>query len=316
MSASLSHSEKVMTTPANLTLIPLGKQDSLARLKQRMLDAPTDYVMVINPLDQVVVDDPLTGDVHYLPSLIRTRRALRYVYPVIDYDPLLLSQHNICGSPIIHKDLVPLFPIAAQEPYHGFLVAAMQQGASISLVDGMHQIVDPWPRPEVSGAYHRWFGRFDPAAVQAVAPGLLVVDLADHPMYYLQDTRKDTVEVFHTGCSPQFLDSLKASWVTLTPAAAPQISQTAAYTAWFEGIEEALDDQTLDDLRIALHFPQIEAASPRIVNEYSIEEFTRRLPWECRAVYRGLNSRAWIKRSTGSVPTTGGTYSRVVLRET
>lgn len=311
------------TLPPNLTLIREDPRQprSLSKIKASMTQAPTDYVMVVSLADIVDIPGTLVGDVHYLTTHVATRRQYRHTRPTVAYDPLLLTQYNYMGSPILHRSLIPLFPEAAREPWHTLLVRAQTQGASFSLIPGDHTIVDSWPRPALSGAYAEYRRPFDPEAVMEAVPALLVEEISQQPFYRFRNPLAETVKAFCRGCAPEFLASLVEGGVVIHEVAGFDLTQirasTETYVAWFDGIADVAGKNLLTQLRIGLAFPGVSVVSPQVVTEFTPGSY-RCLPFEVRGIHRGFSSIAWMSRTadlSSTPPTTGCTNSQVILRE-
>jgi hypothetical protein len=304
--------------PNNLTLIreDFQKAGSLTELKAAMGAATTDYVMVAGIRDIVDVSGVLDGDVHYLPTHVATRRAFRYSRPVLAYDPVLLAQFNYMGLPILHRSLIPLVPDTAVEPWHVALVRAQLQGASFSLVAGSHTIIEPWPRPELSGAYAHYHHSLDPAATMEAVPTVLVQEINQQPFYTLRDPRAESFRIFCRNCSNDFIGSLAASNVVVETL--PEFDynrirdSNATYVAWFDGIEGANDDKVLSQLQVGLEFPGVVVISPRVVADLTLE--TYRLP--ANGIFSGLDPAAWMARTRDlgpTLPVAGYTNTQAIL---
>lgn len=308
--------------PLNLTLIreDFQKPRSLFQIRASMLAAPTDYVMVVGKDDIVVVLGDLTGEVHYLATHVATRRAFRYSWPVVAYDPVLLTQFNCLGFPILHKSLVPLFPEAAVEPWHTVMVRAQSAGASFSLVAGDHSIIEPWPRPERSGAYAPYRYSFDPAAVMAAVPTILVEEIDQQSLYTLRDSRADTVKAFCRGCSSEFLGSLTAPGVSVETTTDLDFDRIRAanttYVAWFDGIVAAVSADTLSHMQTGLAFPGVLTTSPHLVADFTPATYHRGAFEPVSGITQGLSPHAWMSRTRDlglTVPTTGYTTGQAIL---
>ena len=310
--------------PNNLTLIrdDLRKPGSLSDLKARMLASPTDYVMVVGSEDTVDITGILNNDIHYLATHVTTRRAYRYARPVLAYDPILLTQFNYLGMPILHQSMVPLFPGAAAEPWHTALVRAQTQGASFSLVAGNHTIVEPWPRPERGGAYAPYGYSSDPAAIMEAVPTILVEEI-NHRLYYsLLYPRAEAVTAFCHNCSDEFMISLAASNVTVQILPAPDYyrvrNASSSYVAWFDGIVETANDKTLTQLRVGLEFPGVTVVSPYLLSNFSPDTYRRAAFSTAGGLISGFYPNAWMARTCdlGPTPPTGGCINtQAILRE-
>lgn len=313
-----------MTIPVNLTLIreDLRNPRLLKAIKADMLAAPTDYVMVVREDDLVDIQGELTGDVHYVATLVGTRRAIRYSRPVIEYDPVLLTQFNYIGAPILHKSLVPLFPETAVEPWHTVLVRAQSQGASFSLVEGDHTIIEPWPRPELSGAYGHYRTSFDPAAVMEAVPTVLVEEINHRPRYSLRNPRAGSVHAFCRNCSIEFIGSLAALNVAVEVVPEFDLGRLKAanadYVSWFDGIAEADSDKTLSQLQVALEFPGVSVVSPRVISEFTPANYHMPAFGLNSGIHTGFDPSAWFSRTRDlglSAPVAGCTNSQAILRK-
>jgi hypothetical protein len=312
------------TTPLNLTLIreDFDNPRSLAQIKADMAASPTDYVMVVGENDIVDVSGVLDGGVHYLATHVATRRAVRHSWPVLGHDPLLLTQFNYLGFPILHRSLVPLFPTAAVDPWHTVMVRAQAQGAQISPVAGDHTIVESWPRPERSGAYSRYQYSFDPAAVMEAVPTILVEEINQRPVYSMRDSRAETITAFCYNCATDFIASLAAPNVSVQLLLEPDFDRIRAcntsYVAWFDGIFEAINGDTLNQLRLALEFPGVKAASPHLVTDFTPRSFSRSAYAAMGGIVSGLNQSAWLAqtRDLGITPPTDGCLNtQAILRK-
>lgn len=311
------------TLPLNLTLIREDhrRPRSLSEIKTSMTQAPTDYVMVVGLGDIVDIPGALAGDIHYLTAHVATRRQLRHTRPTVAHDPLLLTQYNYMGSPILHRSLIPLFPEAAREPWHTLLVRAQTQGASFSLIPGDHTIVDSWPRPVLSGAYAEYRRPFDPEAVMEAVPGLLVQEIGQQPFYTFRKPRAETVRAFCRGCEPAFLASLADRGVTVQEVPAFDLAQirasTETYVAWFDGIADGAGKNILTQLRVGLEFESVTVVSPRVVAEFTPGSY--QCPaFEVMGIRRGFSPVAWMSRTEDLLdtpPSTGCVNSQVILRE-
>lgn len=312
------------TIPGNLTLVRSSFRDpgSLKTVKDAMLAAPTDYVMAVGPDDLVDVLEPLTGDVHYLATHVGTANAYRYSRPVLDYDPLLLTQFNYLGSPILHRSLVPLFPEAAVEPWHTVMLRAQAQGADFSLVSGGHMIIEPWPRPKFSGAFAHFRTSFDPTAVMQVLPGILVTETNQRPFYSLLPTRSGPVAAYCRDCTPGFMSSLEAPGVSIHQVTSQDLNlmctSNAEYVAWFDGMAETANSRVIEQLQVALEFPGVAAVSPRLVEEFTPSSYHMAAFWLKGGLYSEFSSRAWMLKTTKlsqGFPVTGCTNSHAILRK-
>lgn len=313
-----------MTIPVNLTLIreDFQKPRALSELKASMLAAPTDYVMVVGKDDIVDVIGVLEEDIHYLASHVATRRAYRHARSVVAYDPILLVQFNYMGLPIFHQSMVPLFPEAAAEPWHTTLVRAQTQGASFSLVAGTHTIIEPWPRPVLSGAYSQYGFSFDPEAVMEAIPTILVQDINHRPFYSLRNPVAEAFTAFCHNCSEEFMDSLIASNVSVRVLAAPDYDQvrgaSTEYVAWFDGILEPTGDRTLSQLRVGLEFPGVGVMCPYLLSDFSPATYRRSAFSTAGGIISGFYANAWMARTRelGPTPPTGGYINtQAILRE-
>lgn len=313
------------TIPSNLSLIreDFRKPRSLGAIKADLAAAPTDYVMLVGLDDQVDVAGPLTQDVHYLTTKVSTRRAVRYTRPELDFDPLLLIQFNYIGSPIFRRSLVPLFPEASLEPWHTLLVRAHLQGASFSRLAGTHTIIEPWPRPELAGVYAHFRTSFDPAAVMEAVPTVQVEEINLRPFYSLKDPRAGSMTAFCRNCSHEFLHSLAALNVQVRTVGDLMVSELrrsgGEYVAWFDGIQEACRRDALLQLQIALEFPGVTVASPRLVTEFSLASYHAPAFWLTGGIHNGFAPEAWFTRTRDLGPTppeAGYTTSHAILRKT
>lgn len=310
-----------MSTIPNLTIIPddLTSYSSLSRLRTEMLNAPTDYVMVTGALDTVEITQDLTDDVHWLPTFLRTKRTTHQGRPVIPYDPVLMLQFNYAGSPIFRKELALGFPEASVEPFHAMLVRAVTAGKTFSLATGKHEIMNQWPLLAPSGAYGRFTTSFDPVAIEEAIPGLTVSEINHRPFFKLRDTRHGRIEGLTRGCSMAFLESLAGYNVTVRQVSDISndliTSSEADYIAWFDGIQEAVDTNTLNHLAAALEFPGVVAACPRLISDFSVQTY-HLLPYGLKSgIYQGFSPRAWmIRQSHEVIPVTGYTSSHAILR--
>lgn len=310
--------------PTNLTLIrnDFQKSESLTELKTRMLAALTPYVMVVGTNDIVDISGILTDKVHYLATHVATRRHYRHARPVLAYDPLLLTQFNYLGFPILHQSVVPLFPEVALEPWHMVMVRAQTQGASFSLVAGNHTIVEPWPRPERSGAYYEYGFSFDPAAIMEAIPTLLVEENNHRPFYSLRDPRADAITAFCYNCSAEFITSLVSLNVSIQVLEAPDYNRIRAagtdYVAWFDGIAEAVSDKTLGQLRVGLEFSGITVVSPYLLGSFTPGTYRRSAFSTLGGIISGFYPRAWMARTRDlgiSPPSNGCVNTQAILRE-
>ena len=312
------------TVPHNLTLIREDSRNpgTLSQLKARMEAAPTDYVMVVGENDIVDVPGILDGDVHYLATHVATRRAFRLSRPVLGFDPVLLIQFNYLGRPILHRSLMPLFPGTAVEPWHTFMVRAHLQGAGFSLVTGDHTIIEAWPRPERSGAYSRYGYSFDPAAVMEAVPTVLVQEIDQKPVYTLRNPRAESITAFCCNCSMDFVGSLAAPNVSVQILGdydhGRLLAAQSNYVAWFDGIEESCGPNTLNQLLLGLEFPGVEAISPRLVTEFSLETYHYPAFSSQIGLSEGLDPDAWLvqQRELGLVPPSDGyVNNQAILRK-
>lgn len=286
-----------------------------------MTQASTDYLMVVGQNDIVDISGTLTGDIHYLTTHVATRRQLRYTRPVLAYDPLLLTQYNYLGTPIVHRSLVPLFPEAAREPWHTLLVRSQAQGASFSLIPGDHTIIDSWPRPALGGAYAEYRRPFDPEAVMEAVLGLLVEEISQQPYYAFRHPRAETVKAFCRGCASEFLASLTEGGVVIQEVPSFDLAQLRAsettYVAWFDGLADSAGKQILSQLRLAMEFEGVTTVSPRVVSDFTPASF--HCPaFEVMGIRRGFSPIAWMSRTadlSSTPPSTGCVNSRVVVRE-
>lgn len=306
--------------PANLSVIreDFEKGQPLAKIKAAMEAANTEYVMVVGKNDIVDVAGPLVADVHYLPTQVGTRRAVRYSRPVLPYDPALLAQFNYMGLPIVRKTLVPLFPETAVEPWHMMLVKAQLQGASFGLLDGSLSIIESWPRPKLSGAYAEYHHSLDPEATMLAVPTVLAREINQQPYFTLREARAETIKVFCCNCSDEFRDSLSAPNVSVETIVAFDYDRirtsNTTYVAWFHGIDEAAHAQTLIQLQTALEFPGVGIVSPRLTNVFSVETFHT----TANGILNGFSFAAWMARTCDlgpAFPTTGYTNMQAVLRK-
>lgn len=312
------------TIPPNLTLIRenFQKPGSLAALKAAMLAAPTDYVMVVGKDDIVDISGVLEGEVHYLATHVATRRAYRHARPVLVYDPVLLTQMNYAGMPILHQSVVPLFPETAVEPWHTVMVRAQSQGASFSLVGGSHTIVEPWPRPIRGGAYSQYRYSFDPAAIMEAVPAILVQEINQRPFYSLRDPRVEAVTAFCHNCSDDFISSLAAPNVHIRVMAVPDYSWVQAastnYVTWFSNIAEAVTDKFMNQLQLALEFPGVSIVSPHVLGTLSPATYSQSAFSTAGAIINGFHSGAWMARTRDlnvNPPSSGYTNTQAILRE-
>jgi hypothetical protein len=285
-----------------------------------MTQASTDYLMVVSQDDIVDIPGTLTGDIHYLTTHVATRRQFRHTRPVVAYDPLLLTQYNYLGAPILHRSLTPLFPGAAREPWHTLLVRAQSQGAGFSLIPGDHTIIDSWPRPALGGAYAEYRRPFDPEAVMEAVPGLLVQEISQQPYYAFRNPRAETVKAFCRGCAPEFLASLADGGVTVYEVPTFDLTQLRAsetsYVAWFDGLADSAGKNILSQLRLAMEFEGVTTVSPRVVSDFTPRSF-QCAPFEVMGIRRGFSSIAWMSRTadlSSTPPSTGCINSRVVVR--
>lgn len=310
--------------PANLTLIrdSLKKPGSLATLKAAMLAVATDYVMVVGEEDIVDVQGTLDGEVHYLATHIATRRAYRYAKPVISYDPLLLSQFNYAGRPILHQSIVPLFPTSAVEPWHTVMLRAQTQGAGIGRVAGNHTVIEPWPRPELSGAYAPYHYSFDPAAIMEAIPSIIVEDVNHRPLFRLRNPMAEAITAFCLDCSDEFVGSLAAPNVRVEVLLAPdfeRVRQTKTnLVAYFESIEEPVSDQILGRLQLGLEFPGVSAVSPRLVSALSVQTYRQPAFSAVGGLISGVHPKAWLTRTRDlglGPPSEGAVNTQAILRE-
>lgn len=306
--------------PSNLSVIreDFQKARSLAEIKAAMEAANTEYVMVVGKNDIVDVAGPLEKDVHYLPTQVGTRRAIRYARPVLAYDPALLAQFNYLGFPIVRRSLVPLFPETGVEPWHMMLVRAQLQAASFGLLDGSLTIIEPFPRPELSGAYAEYHHSLDPEATMLAVPGILAEEINQQPYYTLREPRADTIKAFCCNCSDEFRDSLAAPNVSIETLVAFDYDRmrtsNTTYVAWFHGIDEAADAKTLSQLQTALEFPGVGIVSPRLTNVFSVESYHS----TANGIINGFSFAAWMARTCDlgpAFPTTGYTNMQAVLRK-
>ena len=312
------------SVPLNLTVIREDFQvpARLSELKARMLAPNTDYIMVAGLEDIVEVTSPLTAQVHYLPTHMATRRAFRYSRPVVPYDPLLLTQFNILGRPILHKSLVPLFPETSVEPWHRVMVRAQMDGASFALAEGNHTIIDPWPRPALSGAYAHYRHSLDPEAVMEAVPGVVVEEINRQPFYSLRQPRHEAITVFHRNCSDDFLGSiagLNVNFERLESFDYTRIRDSNTnYTAWFDGIAAAIANATLHRLLVALEFPGVTVASPRVISQSDLASYHHAPFSTLRGISTGFNPNAWMTQ-TRTMPFTpfsdGHVNNQAILRE-
>jgi hypothetical protein len=286
-----------------------------------MTQASTDYLMVVGHDDIVDISGTLTGDIHYLTTHVATRRQFRHTRPVVAYDPLLLTQYNYLGAPILHRSLIPLFPEAAREPWHTLLVRAQGQGATFSLISGDHTIIDSWPRPALGGAYAEYRRPFDPEAVMEAVPGLLVQEIGQQPYYAFRNPRAETVKAFCRGCAPEFLASLADGGVTVYEMPTFDLPQLRAsetsYVAWFDGLADSAGKSILSQLRLAMEFEGVTTVSPRVVSDFTPASF-RCAPFEVMGIRRGFSPIAWMSRTadlSSTPPSTGCINSQVVVRE-
>lgn len=310
--------------PLNLSLIreDLRKPRALSQIKAAMLAAETDYVMVVGSNDVVAVLGDLSNGVHYLPTHVATRRAYRYARPVQAHDPVLLTQFNYMGSPILHRSLVPLFPETAVEPWHTTLVRALNQGAEISLIEGEHTIIEPWPRIKRAGAYTEYRHSFDPAAVMEAVPTVLVQEINQEPVYSLKDPRAETVQVFCNGCSEQFMQSLAAPNVVVQAVSDyhHDLARASAstYVAYFRNIEESASNELLSQLQIGLEFPGVVVISPYLVLDFTPKSLWRPAFSMTGGIFPQFQSNAWMSRvrDLGPLaPSTGYSNGQAILRE-
>ena len=313
------------SVPSNLTVIRenFQKPRSLSEIKALMAAATTDYVMLAGDKDIVDVVGPLFGGVHYLATHVTTRRAFRHSKPVVAvYDPILLIQFNYLNIPILHKDYVHLFPETAVEPWHKVMVRALLAGSNFSLVEGNHTIVEPWPRPELSGAYAPYRFSIDPDAVMEAVPTVLVEEINQQPFFSLRNPRYEAVKAFCKECSPEFIASLaglNSSAEILLNFDYGQIrASNTNYVAWFEGVEEAVGPDTLQQLQLALEFPGISVVSPRLVEDWTIPNYQHPAYSTFRGIVPGFNSTAWMaqtRKLNDSPPLAGYVNNQAILRE-
>lgn len=311
--------------PLNLTLIreDFQKPRSLSEIKVLMEAVPTDYVMVVGLKDIVDVTGPLFGNVHYLATHVATRRHFRHSRPVFPvYNPIILMQFNYLGMPILHKSLVPLFPEASVEPWHRVMVRALLQGSNFSLTTGDHTIMDPWPRPELSGAYSQYSFSIDPDAVMEAVPTVLVREINQQPFYKLRNPRNEAVTAFCRNCSSEFMGSLASynvSVQTLETYDYGRIRTTGTnYVAWFDGMLDAVNEEILNQLQLALEFPGIGVVSPRLVEDFTIPNYHQPAFSLLRGITPGFNSTAWMAQTRDlglTSPIAGYVNNQAILRE-
>ncbi len=310
--------------PPNLTLIREDFQSSpsLSEIKARMGSVPTDYVMVVGLDDIVEVISPLDQGVHYLPTHVATRRAFRHSRPVVPYDPVLLIQFNCLGMPILHKSLVSLFPETSVEPWHRVMVRAQTQGASFALAQGNHTIVEPWPRPELSGAYDRYRFSIDPEAVMEAVPSIRIHEINQQPFYSLKNPRVESITAFCRNCSDDFVASLAGYNIRIEQVQEFDynliLASSATYVAWFDSIAESTDSEALSELHTGLEFPGVSVVSPRIIDHFSLAAYHHPAFSMLRGVTPGFNSIAWMARRADLVqtpPSEGYVNNQAILRE-
>ena len=312
-----------MAIPSNLTLIREDDQRprSLSDIRASMQAVPTEYVMVVGTNDVVDVISPLISDVHYLTTHVTTRRAYRHTRPFLAYDPVMLAQCNFMGIPIIRKDLAHLFPSTAREPWHQLLVQAQLQGATISPSTGEHRIVEPWPRPERSGAFAQFRFSLDPDAVMAAVPTVLVREINQQPFFTLRNPTAEAVTAFCHNCSDDFIASLAGLNVTVETLSAFDYTRIRAAgtncVAWFSGMAEPVNNKLLSQLQVGLEFPTVTVVSPRTVNEFDIASYCQPA-FSLLGIRQGFNPNAWLTRTRdlGIDPPSGGYINaQAIVRE-
>ena len=284
----------------------------------------TDYIMVVGSNDIVDVTGPLISGVHYLQTHVRTRRAFRHSRPLGVYHFMLLLQLNYLGMPIFHRSLIPLFPGASIEPWHRLMVRAQTQGAGFSVLAGSHTIVDPWPRPELTGAYSEFDCSMDPEAVMEAVPGILVTPINNQPFYRLRNPVAEGVTAFCRNCSIDFMSNLAALNVSVQTMTEFNYARIRAcntnFVAWFDGIEEAVDnEELLNQLHVGLQFPGVLVISPRFVTDFTIATYHHPAFSLRHCIGPGFNSAAWMTqtRNLGGVPPSAGyVNNQVILRKT
>lgn len=279
--------------------------------------------MVVGLNDIVDITGPLFGGIHYLATHVATRRAFRHSKPVFPvYDPILLIQFNYLGLPIIHKSLAYLFPETSVEPWHRLMVRAWLAGSNLSLTEGSHTVIDSWPRPELSGAYSQYNFSIDSDAVMEAVPTVLVQEVNQQPVYSLRNPRSESITAFCRNCSLDFIASLAKSNVSVQTAQAFDYSRikatTTSYVAWFDGIQEGLNDETLSQLQLALEFPGLVVASPRLVDEFTIPTYHHPAFSTLGGITPGFAPTAWMARPSQldvNPPTTGYTNNQAMLKK-
>lgn len=310
--------------PNNLTLIREDFRDprSLSEIKSAMLAAPTPYVMVVGHKDIVDVSGILNLHIHYLQTHVATRREFRYSKPLMPFSPILLLQFNCHGIPILHKDMVPLFPDTSVEPWHRTMVRALLAGAAFGAVGGSHTIIEPWPRPELTGAYAHYRFSLDPEATMEAVPTVLVTEVNQQPFYRLRKPVSEAITAFCRNCSETFVASLAAPNVsveTLPVYDHARIRRAKTnYVAWFDGIAEAADDQILSQLQLGLEFPGVRFISPRLIPSFSIPTYHHPAFSTLRGISSGFNQAAWMTRTSelgSAAPSDGYTNNQAILRE-
>lgn len=310
--------------PESVTLIRenFQKPRSLSQIRADMLGVPTPYVMVVGLNDRVEITGPLDGDIHALPTHVATRRAFRYSRPVLDFDPLLLLQCNYLGFPVIRRELASLLPDTSVEPWHRLLVRAHLQGASIGPVAGSHTIIENWPRPELSGAYAHYRFSLDPDAAMEALPSLIVEEINQQPKLTQRDQRADTAVAYCHQCSEDFMSTLETMGmvVQMLPAFDYDLirNSNSTYVAWFDAVDEAIDLQILNQLKIGLEFPGVVVASPRLVDDFDLLFYAQPAYSLFEYVVSGFNPQAWMARTRdlgSTFPSTGCLNNQAILRK-
>lgn len=305
-----------MAIPKNLTLIRLPARDmpSLSELRESMMAIRTQYVMVIGPNDEVDLEEPITGDVAYLPTVLRTRRAVRQTRPALPYDPVLLGQINFIGRPIINVNMTPLMPTSAYDPWHSLLLAAQAQRAVFKPLTGTYTQVESWPRPVRSGELwdeHRT--SFDPAASNAES-------INGRPYPVAEDRSRLPMKIYHRNCDDRFLAGLMGEKVTLVSMPTfdwDTIRQDrTSVVGWMDGIEESLGSSPAEWLKKSL-IPGVRFLSPGITQNFDLGSLRYGNYWFKCGIYPGFNPQAWVcsgDKLGKHLPTYGHTSSYVTLR--
>lgn len=304
-----------MSIPHNLSVIRLPERNlpTLSELREMMLAVKTQYVMVIGPKDSVEIDGPISGDIAYVTSILRTRRAIRQVREALPYDPVLLRQINFIGRPIVNKHFVHLLPSAADDPWHSLALAAQALDAKFVSISGSHSIIEPWPRPVRGLLWGEFKTSFDPHASAANA-------INGRPYPTTEAYLNESFRVYHRNCGDAFLKDLIEEGVILESMPVfdwDKIKNSKEFlVGWMDGVEESFKTSPASWMKRSM-IPETRYVSPGLTENFRIQSLSYGHHWfEC-GIYPGFDTRAWFVRRESiwrDPPTAGHTSSYVTLK--